>query len=73
MPETIIGSAVTPVSDCLVFNSEDEPAFKGSENTVGEVSREFPVDTRPEHVGTRVAVNGGKDECGFPGQLRLGS
>jgi hypothetical protein len=71
MPETIIGSAVTTVRDFLVFDSEDELASEGPENRVDDVSRELPVDTRPEQVA---ADSGGKDnEYGFPGWLRLGS
>ena len=71
MPETIIGSAVTPVRDFLVFDSEDELASEGPENRVDDVSRELPVDTRPEQVA---ADSGGKDNgYGFPGWLRLGS
>jgi len=69
MPETIIGSAVTPVRDFLVFDSEDELATEGPRNRVDDVSRELPVETRPEQVG-----GGGKDnEYGFPGWLCLGS
>jgi hypothetical protein len=46
MPETITWPVLTQVRDFLFFLFESPLAVEGSENTVGEVSREF--DSRPE-------------------------